>query len=278
MLSLLLKYQPRTLADILGQAGVVRSLKQYITHPYSTAMLFHGDPGIGKTAAAHALARELGCAVEDDWLGGLFEVASGALTGPAARNMLDTLQQRPLMGSGWKVALCNEADRMTEAAETIFLDGLERLPPKTVVVFTTNAPEHLTQRLRDRCECYAFEGGADHLRPHIRKLAARVWKAEGCQGLIPGLEQLGMPTLQGPDAMFASFRLALQQLAQLVREYLAGGGQRGVRAVRKRLSKSVDVDVSNTVTCDHCGLEQECPPWATEQTCPGCKKVFPIER
>ena len=55
-----------------------------------------------------------------------------------------TLSFRPMLGSGWKVLVCNEADRMTTSAETIWLDALEGLPPKSVIVFTTNA--HVFER------------------------------------------------------------------------------------------------------------------------------------
>ena len=43
-------------------------------------MLFHGDSGIGKTSAAYALAYDLGCAVDEDELGGVFEIPSGSQT------------------------------------------------------------------------------------------------------------------------------------------------------------------------------------------------------
>jgi DNA polymerase III delta prime subunit len=65
-----------------------------------------------------------------------------------------------MFGSGWKVIVANEADRMTAQAETVWLDRLESLPPRTVIVFTTNYPEKLSQRLRDRCTRLVFEAQA----------------------------------------------------------------------------------------------------------------------
>ena len=48
------KYRPRTLSEVLGQPEIVASLQRFVAAPYSCAMLFHGDSGIGKTSAAYA--------------------------------------------------------------------------------------------------------------------------------------------------------------------------------------------------------------------------------
>jgi DNA polymerase III delta prime subunit len=223
--SLVSKYRPRNLSEILGQGEVVRALRLFVAEPYPTSFFFHGPSGVGKTSAAYALAHELGVAVDEGELGGLYEIASGEQRADAVREMLNSIRLRPLFGSGWKVLIVNEADRMRIEAETIWLDGLEHLPPKTVVVFTTNCPEKLSQRFRDRCEVLAFESQTTKLRPAIRQLARRIWQAEVGQGECPMIDMLGLPTLTGVDSLHASFRLALQQLQRAVREVKIGGVQ-----------------------------------------------------
>jgi len=59
---------------IHGQAPVVRSLSAFAAAPHSNAFIFAGSSGVGKTAAAWALANELGC--DPDW-GGVVEIPSG---------------------------------------------------------------------------------------------------------------------------------------------------------------------------------------------------------
>jgi DNA polymerase III delta prime subunit len=147
--------------------------------PYSCAMLFHGDSGIGKTSAAYALAYDLGCAVDDAEVGGVFEIPSGSQTAESVWKILDLLRYRPLRGSGWRVLMVNECDRMARPVETIWLDALEHLPPMTVVIFTTNEPTRLSQRFHNRCEEYAFQGGSERLKPWIAALARRLWEREG---------------------------------------------------------------------------------------------------
>jgi replication-associated recombination protein RarA len=255
-MSLLHKYRPRTLAEVCGQQAVIRALKRFAEAPYPVAMLFHGESGIGKTAAAHALANDLGVACEHGEWGGLYEIPSGEQSGKEVKEMLQQLSFRPMMGSGWRMVVCNEADRMTVSAEVIWLDALENLPPKSVVIFTTNQPEKLSQRFRDRCEVYAFESDSKKLKPHIKKLAERIWRAEVGRGKCPALDILGMPTLGDASTMYASFRLALQQLTRYVRAAKGGGGRDELEAEREQLVRSIGLQEQGSATCDYCGREQ----------------------
>ena len=210
------KYRPITLAEVIGQEAIIHQLQCFTEQPYACAFLFSGESGCGKTSAAMALARDLGCDVESDTIGGYTEIASGEMSADAVRRQVDHLGFRPMFGSGWKVMVANECDRMARPAETIWLDVLEHLPPRTVIVFTTNEPGRLSRRFRDRCESYQFDSSEENLRPWIHALVKRVWSLEVGGKLPDGWERIGMPTLGDPDTMYASFRLALQQLQPLV--------------------------------------------------------------
>src|SRR5262245_8713108 len=220
---LLEKYRPSTLGDVLGQPAVTRSLKLYVKDPYPVAMLFHGDSGVGKTSAAYALARDLGVEIPEGVLGGFFEIASGEQTAQAVRDLGDRLRFTPLFGSKWRVVVVNEADRMRSEAESLWLDVLEHLPPRTVILFTTNQIERLSRRFRDRWKLYHFTSDTEELAGPIRDYVRKVWAAEGLPGEPPDLDRLGMPTLGEVESMHASFRLALGQLARLIREARHGG-------------------------------------------------------
>src|SRR5262245_2054010 len=279
--NLLSKYRPRKLAEVLGQPGVIRALRLYVKKPYPAAMLFHGQSGTGKTATACALAHELGRAVHEAAFGGVHEIPPGETGADEVRRVLRLFHLRPMFGSGWKVLICNEADRMTTSAETIWLDALEHLPDKATIVFTTNEPERLQKRFRDRCEVYGFESDSAKLAPAIRRLAKRVWHREGCRGSPPRLDTLGMPTLGDPDAMHASFRLAMQQLTRLVREAKLGGGngaelrQAGQQIQRDLaiLEKHLDVEAA----CDFCGKTQDVENDCTSFVCEACGKRNHVE-
>ena len=95
MESLAMKYRPRCLQELLGQPAVVNTLSHFIAQPCPVAMLFHGDTGTGKTSTAYALAHELGCGVDDEEMGGIYEIPSGEMGADEVRGMLRQLCFRP---------------------------------------------------------------------------------------------------------------------------------------------------------------------------------------
>lgn len=281
--SLLEKYRPSSLAEVRGQDGVVRALGHFLADPHPGAWLFHGPSGVGKTCTARALGAGLGIAVEQGDLGGLYEIASGEMTADSVREAMRRLAFRPMMGSGWRMLLCNEADRMTSAAETVWLDALERVPNQSLICFTTNAPERLTRRLRDRCEVLAFEHRTEELLFAIRAFARDVWEREtGGEVSCPGLAELGRPTLSGPDGMHPSFRLALQQLSQYLREWRAGGGGEGLERVQERLGTPHEEKASEPEVvpfkhpCRWCGKDNPVKAGQRLRICTFCRKQYRV--
>lgn len=212
------KYKPRKLSDVLGQEWIVCQLEQFVKSPHSCAFLFDGASGTGKTSTAMVLAEALGVMVDQDELGGLWQIASGEQTGETVRRAVDNLRVRPWTGSGWKVLIVNEADAMTPNAAMVWLDVLEALPLQTVVIFTTNAARRIPGRLRDRCEGFTFQSGGLLMRPALQELVSRVWLAETGRTDAPEVENLGEYTDGNGDS---SFRRVLQKLTPFVRAALS---------------------------------------------------------
>jgi DNA polymerase III delta prime subunit len=206
---LALKYRTSArLKDVRGQAPVVAALKSFLKHPCSRALLFSGNTGIGKTFTGYALANELGVDMKWPEVGGFCQLASGETTAARVREVLNDCHLYPMFGSGWRVVVVNECDRMTEGADTIWLDGLENLPPRTLIVFTTNQPEKLSLRFRDRCLCFEFESEARRLRKAAQALIAEVWRKETGGNHTPTLRELGCDYKYGS----LSFRNILTRL------------------------------------------------------------------
>ena len=121
---------------------------------------------------------------------------------------------------------------MTPGAEGIWCDGLESLPPRTVIVFTTNEPEKLTPRFRERCEQFAFQSAAsDEIREAVRQLTRRICEAEtGSPDTIRPEALRGIvatdPIPKGAPATFAperhvSFRRVVNALGMMLRAQAA---------------------------------------------------------
>lgn len=183
--SLAERYRPTTLDTIWGQDAVVKVLRKFASAPYPAAFAFEGETGTGKTSAALALAAALGCDLSQKEFGGVQTIASGEQSADAVREAYQQMFNSPWHGSGWKVVIVNEADRMARPAETIWLDVLEALPPKTIIVFTTNEASRLSQRFLDRCTRLAFESDAGTLARSARQLLAAIWKHETGKAVDP---------------------------------------------------------------------------------------------
>lgn len=206
--SLVEKYRPRTLADVRGQEQVVAPLRRFLANPTTGAFIFEGGTGTGKTSAAIAFARELGVEVDQPQVGGLYQIPSGEQTGEMVRDLVRSLSLTPMMGSGWKVVIVNEADYMSQSAAQIWLDVLENLPRRSIVIFTTNHLGKLPLRFRDRCVTYHFESSFLLLRRKLEQFLADVWKAETGRSDVPRLEVMDLVDEEGST----SFRRLLQSI------------------------------------------------------------------
>ena len=205
------RYRPTSLDTLWGQEPVVKVLRKFVKAPYPAAFIFQGETGTGKTSAALALAAELGCRLDQHEFGGVNVVASGEQTAENVRDTWKRMWLTPLTGSGWKVLVVNEADRMARPAEMIWLDCLENITPHTVVVFTTNDAQLLSQRFRDRCTRLAFESDADQQRASATAFAAAVWKAETGRK-VPAGEPERIVAASEVDGQI-SFRRVVQEIA-----------------------------------------------------------------
>ncbi len=172
------KYAPRLLSDLHGQPHVVSRLRAFAAQPHGRAFLFSGGTGVGKTAAAWALARELNHGTPDHQLAlTTIELNSGCQDAESVRDMVRQLCLRPMFGKS-SVRILNEAESMSPRAKEVFLDVLERLPRFGVVIFTTNNPDAFEPRFADRCTHYRFNDTWESLRVPIRTFANHVWRAE----------------------------------------------------------------------------------------------------
>ena len=114
----------------------------------------------------------------------------------------------PWSGSGWKVAVIDEADYVSKAAAQVWLDVLERLPGRTVVIFTTNNPDKLPQRFRDRCDRFRFEADPLVLGPAVQGLVERIWRDVG------GVLHRPAPAWEELEGIDADGRISVRRVLQ----------------------------------------------------------------
>ena len=180
--SLAEKYRPRTIAEFVGLEKPKKILAKFAAQPYQSAWLFVGPSGVGKTSMAQALCAQI--------RGELHHIPSQKCTADAIEKACHDCHYLPFSSGGFHVVLCDEADRMTPAAQLALLSKLDAtaFPPNTIFIFTCNETGSLEPRFLSRCRVIEFSsyGMAGTIAAYLDK----VWHAEGGNGNGPDLVRL----------------------------------------------------------------------------------------
>ena len=192
------KYRPRTFADVVGQAPVVRALANALDNGrLHHAYLFTGTRGVGKTTLARILAACLNCekGVTSTACGGcdaceaiaagrfldLIEVDAASRTGvDDTRELLSNAQFLPGQGR-FKVYLIDEVHMLTGHSFNALLKTLEEPPEHVKFLLATTEAKKIPVTVLSRCLQFHLKNvPPDVIKEQLRKvLAAENVEAEG---------------------------------------------------------------------------------------------------
>ena len=180
------KYRPRSLSDIAGQSEIVSLLSAYVKEKNMPNLLFEGSPGIGKTTAALALARDLygesyrECILElnaSDERG--IDVVRGKIK-DFARTV--SLEEVP-----FKIIFLDEADSLTNDAQNALRRTMELYVSATRFILSANYSSKIIEPLQSRCSVFRFRPLRED---EVKGMVHRVAKAEGLSVDEKALEAL----------------------------------------------------------------------------------------
>lgn len=180
------KYRPGKIADFVGLDEIREDLADFVASPYSSAWIFVGGSGTGKTTLAQAIGAELGAEIH--------HIPSQNCTVETVKNLRAKLAYAPMFGANWHLVIVDEADEMSTQAENAWLsltDSTNR-PVNTVIIFTCNGTEKLSNpgRFLSRCEVVKFS--THGLSKDATDLLARVWESEtlGSSANVPNFARI----------------------------------------------------------------------------------------
>jgi DNA polymerase-3 subunit gamma/tau len=186
------KWRPKTLADVVGQETVTRTLRNALSSGrIGQAFLLTGARGVGKTSTARILAAALNCSSTPgptaDPCGvcaSCTEIAAGTgldvqeIDGASnskvedVRTLIDSVRFSPSRDR-YRVWIIDEVHMLSINAFNALLKTLEEPPPRVKFILATTELQKLPETILSRCQIHAFRLiPARTLAAHLKSIAS----------------------------------------------------------------------------------------------------------
>ena len=167
------KYRPEHLADVKGHEDIVPRLRRYVETNSLPNLMFAGPAGVGKTASAIALAKELH---GSDWQEYFLELNASDERGiDVVRDKIKTFASTDWSGRANTtpgIIFLDEADALTSDAQAALRRTMEQFSHNIRFILSCNYSSQIIDPIQSRCAVYRFtalEDGA--VEAQIREIA-----------------------------------------------------------------------------------------------------------
>jgi replication-associated recombination protein RarA len=168
------KFRPQTIEEFIGLDKPKRIAAKLVADPFASAYLFIGEPGLGKTTLALAIAAAMPAE--------LHHVPSQDCNLETLKTVIASCHYVPRLGCRMHLVLVDEADQMSSAAQNYLLSKLDStaFPPDTIFIFTCNSKDGLEARFLSRCAPVEFSGYGN--AKDAAALLEIIWESEAPKG------------------------------------------------------------------------------------------------
>lgn len=157
------KYRPNSLDEVIGHEAIVRTFRGFLEQRDFPNLMFHGDPGVGKTAIVRAFAKEF---YGDHFRNNFKEVnASDTRKIEDVRTTIKTFTQKAANGGfNFRILYLGEFDAMTPAAQDALKAIIEKSSKTVRWIADCNNIELLNPAIQDRLiKMYVGRLSDDHI-------------------------------------------------------------------------------------------------------------------